>query len=179
MVNKAVFLDRDGVLNELVPHDGKMTAPWSMNEFVFTKHALDGVTILKKLGYITLVVTNQPDVYDGKMDYSTLKKINTAVKNILDVDLIMCAMNRKSTYYKPRTMMLETLLSVYEIDLDYCYIIGDSWKDIVCGYTVGIKTIYIGDEYTCPKEYLSVKPDYIAKDILEACSIIEENEIND
>ena len=137
-VVKAVFFDRDGVLNELVDRgDGIKTAPWNTSEFKILPNAKEAVDIVKKLGYKSYVVTNQPDMYDGHMSKESL-------------DLMM-----KS------------------------FMIGDRWKDIVCGYNSKLTTIFIGTEYSCPEEYKYIKPDHVVNNVLEACELIKELEKND
>ena len=56
--------------------------------------------------------------------------------------------------------------------------IGDSWTDIVAGNSRGVKTIYLGEEYNCPEEYKNIKPDYVAKNLLDAVNnvIVPYNE---
>lgn len=174
-MNKAVFLDRDGVLNELVQRGAAMTAPWCLDELRIFDESKKSIEILKQMNYKTFVVTNQPDVYDNKMSHEQLIEINMRIKKELDVDLILCALKRNSAYYKPNNMMLEFLIDTYDLDCTQCYMIGDRWKDIVCGYITGVTTIFIGDDYECPEEYESIEPDYITKNILTACKIIKDN----
>ena len=64
---KAIIFDRDGVLTNLVNHDDDVTAPWSMNELSFTDTAKKAVDLAKQLGYNTFILSNQPDVNDGKI----------------------------------------------------------------------------------------------------------------
>lgn len=175
MVDQAIFLDRDGVLNELVNRGTISTAPWDIKELKIYDEAKEAVLRMKKLGYLTFVVTNQPDVRDGKMTQKQLAEINHKIKIELGVDLIVCALKRQTQFYKPNNMMLEQLIQIYNLDHTKCFMIGDRWKDIVCGYTTGVTTIFVGDKYECPIEYEGVKPDYITKNVLTACYIIEEN----
>jgi len=98
---KAVFLDRDGVINKLVPRKtGISTAPWSLEEFEILPYAEESIDTLKKMGYMVFVVTNQPDHLDGKMNYETLE-IMTKIILDMGVDDIICALDRKSFNYKP------------------------------------------------------------------------------
>jgi glycosyltransferase involved in cell wall biosynthesis len=68
---KAVFFDRDGTLNHLVDN----RAPWTFGEFKFIDGATEAVRLVKDLGYLTFVVTNQPDVKDDKIDVFSSFKI--------------------------------------------------------------------------------------------------------
>lgn len=178
MVNKACFLDRDGVISELVMHGDRLVAPRSINEFEIKEEAPEAITLLKKLGFHVFVVTNQPDVLDGLLAMDDLLKMCKILNDDLHVEFVACALDRKNNYYKPGTMMIEEITEEFDIDLTQSYIIGDSWRDIVCGYASGLKTIYIGTEYTCPLDY-EVQPDHLVEDVLKAAELIEEIELND
>jgi histidinol-phosphate phosphatase family protein len=174
---KAVFLDRDGVINELVERaDGSFTSPWLVEEFRFLPFVQQSVNLLKSLGFVTLIVTNQPGVQDGVMDKEQLDLINKMLKQWLRVDDIFCALDKDSNYYKPNNGMIEEFIEKYNIDRKNSYIIGDRWKDIVPGYNSKLTTIFVGAEYVYPHEYYHIQPDYIAFDILEASYTIMEIE---
>ena len=86
-VVKAVFFDRDGVLNELVDRgDGIKTAPWNTSEFKILPNAKEAVDIVKKLGYKSYVVTNQPDMYDGHMSKESLDLMMKMIQHWLKID---------------------------------------------------------------------------------------------
>jgi len=174
MVKKAVFFDRDGVLNYLVDHDGIKTAPWSLDEFKFVDGAKDAVALVKSVGYTTLVVTNQPDVNDGKLKANDLQFMTRMVKTWLGIDDVYCAYERNTKYYKPNNGMIEFFISKYNISRSKSFLVGDRWKDIVAGKKSELTTIYIGDEYTAPEEYSDIKPDYIVSNVLQACVLIME-----
>lgn len=172
---KAVFLDRDGVLNDLIPRDnGQRTAPWHIDEFKIKPHARDAVQLIKSVGYKTIVVTNQPDVNDGYLSADHLNLMNKLIKNWIGVDEIMCAYERNTPLYKPNNGMIEFFISKYKIDRDGSFLIGDRWKDIVAGQKSNLSTIYLGKEYSTPEEYSSINPDYIVDDVLQACTLIME-----
>jgi histidinol-phosphate phosphatase family protein len=172
---KAVFFDRDGVINDLVERaDGNFTSPWTADEFRCKPYVKDAIDIVKKLGFMVFVVTNQPGVHDGVMDRSELEKINTMLKRWFSVDEIICAVDKTSNFYKPGNGMMEFLIKSYNIDRDGSYMIGDRWKDIVPGHKSKLTTIFVGTEYIYPFEYKNILPDYTATDILDACTIIME-----
>lgn len=175
-MKRAVFLDRDGVINHLIKHGDEYTAPWSLSEFKFIDFAKEAISLIKALGYTTLVVTNQPDVNDGKLAASELELMNKMILNWLPVDDIFCAYERNSKFYKPNNGMIEFFVSKYNIDRGNSYLIGDRWKDIVAGHKSKLTTIYIGNEYNIPKEYSDIHPDYIVDSTLQACTLIMELE---
>lgn len=174
MVNRAVFLDRDGVLNYLVDHDGQMTAPWSFEEFKFIPGAKAAVDTFKRLGYNVYVVTNQPDVYDGKLEENDLHLINTSIRQWLGINTIICCYERGSNFYKPNNGSCEMLIKKHNINRSESWLIGDRWKDIVCGWKSGLQTIYLGDHYITPDDLKGIQPNYITKDVMGAAEIIME-----
>jgi D-glycero-D-manno-heptose 1,7-bisphosphate phosphatase len=176
MVNKAIFFDRDGVLNELALHDGELTAPWSISEFQFKPNVKEAVDIVKQLGYNVYVVTNQPDVNDGKLANRDLQLMTRMLKSWLGVDEVMCAYNRKSKLYKPSNGMIEYFVKSKKLDRRECWIIGDRWKDIVAGRSSHLSTIYVGEKYETPSLYDDIQPDYIVPNVLQACLLIKEIE---
>jgi phosphoglycolate phosphatase-like HAD superfamily hydrolase len=88
-------------------------------------------------------------------------------------------MDRKSSYYKPNNMMIESLIYKYDINRNKSFLIGDTWKDIVCGNKSGLSTIFVGNNYKSPPEYTKIKPKYIVHDIINATNIIREIDLND
>lgn len=174
--HRAVFFDRDGVINELVDRGDRSTAPWNIGEFKFLPNVKKAVDIVKAMGYKVYVVTNQPDVYDGRMSKDTLDIMMKMVQNWLGMDGHVCAYDRLSALYKPNNGMIEFLISTDDLDRTESFIIGDRWKDIVAGQRSKLNTIFIGDEYTCPPEYEDVQPYYIRSNVLEACELIKELE---
>jgi D-glycero-D-manno-heptose 1,7-bisphosphate phosphatase len=173
-MNRAIFFDRDGVINKLVERpDGSKTAPWFLDEFQFIDNVKVAVNIVRNMDYKTFVVTNQPDV-KGPLSYKDLDNMHRMISNWLRIDDIYYADDRNSNMYKPNNGMIEDIIKKYLIDRSKSYIIGDRWKDIVAGNRSKLKTIFVGEEYTYPYEYRNIQPDYIVSNVLEACTLIEE-----
>ena len=174
---KAVFFDRDGVLNRLVERaNGEFTAPWDVNEFELIPGSKMAVDVVRSIGFKTFVVTNQPDVYDGQLLDSHLSIMSRMLKAWLRIDEVMIAYERGSAWYKPNNGMIETLIKQNKIERGASYIIGDRWKDIVAGHKSKLNTIFVGYEYTYPMEYQHIQPDYIVDNVLQACTLIAELE---
>ena len=171
---KTVFLDRDGVINHLVNHNGKMTAPWKVEEFIFMSGAVQCIRRFKNFGKRVIVITNQPDVLDGKMTRETFDTFKDMLY-YLKVDDVFCAEQRGTEFYKPNNGMIEHYIQKYELNRNHCVLIGDTWKDIVAGDKSIIKTIYSSEEaYNPPKEWNFIQPTYTVKNITEATKLIED-----
>jgi len=84
----AVFLDRDGVLNEAIIRNGRPYPPGDLSEFVITSGAPAALEELKRGGFLLIVISNQPDVARGKTNRAGVDKINTQLAANLPLDAI-------------------------------------------------------------------------------------------
>lgn len=176
-MNKAVFFDKDGVINDLIERlDGRFTSPWTIEEFKFSlkQNIEEAVNLVKEQGFLCFVVTNQPGVVDREMTPASLFEIEDYLFHILKFDDIRSALFRGSCFYKPNNQTFIDLIKYHDIDIKKSYIIGDRWKDIVAGYNSGLTTFFVGEDYTTPYEHFNIQPDYIVSDALAACQIIKE-----
>ena len=186
----AVFLDRDGVLNEIVFNDDieQMDSPQKPEEFKAFPEAAEAIKKIKDKGFYVFIATNQPGAAKGKCKLGTLYDINTMFVEQMadkgaDIDgVYMCAhypsmskntkedfLIKKCDCRKPKPGLLLKPKDIYNIDYENSYMIGDSFTDIVAGQTAGVKTIFIG-ELKCDacKKLCDIEPDHIVHNILEA-----------
>jgi len=175
---KAVFFDKDGVINSLVERpDGRRTSPWNLSELKLLPNVHDAMMKVKEAGFLIFVVTNQPAIEDEEMTHEELDEIVSFLMLHLPVDDIYCAIERSSKLYKPKNGMLEYFIKHFDIDRGKSYIIGDRWKDIVPGNDSGLTTIVVGNEpYNPDNKYKGARsrPHYRKTDILDACNLIVE-----
>lgn len=172
---KAIFFDRDGVINDLVDYNGSFVAPKYLKDYRLKENSVEAFKLSKDNNFLRIIVTNQPDVVHGDMNIRELISIKNYIQEILNPDDIFMAMVRNSKFYKPNNGAVEYYIEKYNLNRQQSYFIGDRWKDIVCGYTSNLKTVFVGENYTSPDEYKHIKPNFYAKDILEACKIILED----
>jgi D-glycero-D-manno-heptose 1,7-bisphosphate phosphatase len=149
-MNKAVFLDRDGVINKALIRDGKAYSPRHFSEFEFMENIADQIRKIKDAGYFVIVITNQPDISRGIMDMSELNKMTEAIKANLPVDeIFICPHddNDNCLCRKPKPGMLLNAAKKYEINLNECFFIGDGWKDMEAAKNAGCRGILIDAFY--------------------------------
>jgi D-glycero-D-manno-heptose 1,7-bisphosphate phosphatase len=153
MKRKAVFLDRDGVLNYAMYRDGKAYPPASLAELSIPADAALALTRLKENGYLLIGATNQPDVARGSTTKAIVEQINQRLMQALPLDAIKTCYHDNLDYCACRKplpgMLLEAALT-HSIDLSKSYMIGDRDKDIEAGLNAGCKTILIRYDHTMP-----------------------------
>ena len=184
---KIVFLDRDGVINEF-PGNGKYVT--KLKEFHFVPGALDALRILTDEGYSIFVVSNQAGVAKGIYSKQKLQHIN---RNMLR-DVRAMGGKIKKTFYcthfshagcdcrKPEIGSIRRALFSMNKTIraaQKAFFVGDTESDILAGHNAGCATIFVlsGREDRRHMRSWEVKPDFIAKDLLEATDIINERNL--
>jgi D-glycero-D-manno-heptose 1,7-bisphosphate phosphatase len=169
----AVFLDRDGVLNESIVRDGKPSAPTNVTEFEIYPEAQHALNRLKQAGYVLVVVTNQPEVGRGTLAPAVLEAMHRKLKSALPIDRIeVCCDDgvlTDSAYRKPKPGMILRAAAALTIDLGASYVVGDRWRDIDAGVRAGCRTILIDRGWN---EALGFSPDFVCANISEAAQHI-------
>jgi D-glycero-D-manno-heptose 1,7-bisphosphate phosphatase len=146
----AVFLDRDGVLNEAIVRDGKPHPPRDLRELVLSRGAPAALKALKREGFLLIMVTNQPDVARGTACRADIDQINAQLSAILPLDAIeVCEHddNARCDCRKPKPGMILRAQEKFGIDLAASFMVGDRWRDIEAGRRAGCRTVLIGDGY--------------------------------
>jgi D-glycero-D-manno-heptose 1,7-bisphosphate phosphatase len=143
----AVFLDADGVLNNVIMRDGKPAAPISLDELVIPDEVKPALEILKSKNYLLICVTNKPDIERGLMTQEQVNEIYAKISQTLPLDDVFICYHENSDCYKPKPGLILTAAKKYDIDLTQSYMIGDRWRDIGAGQNAGCLTIWIDRGY--------------------------------
>ncbi len=171
-MRKAVFLDRDGVINRAFIRNGRSFAPTSLDQFEILPKVPEAIGLLHQEGYTVIVVTNQPDVSNGLVSKEVVESMHERMRELLSIDDIQVCYSteaEKSFRRKPQPgMLLETAVA-WNIDLTQSYMVGDRWRDIEAGKAAGCRTILIQYHY---EEKQAVDPDYTVQSLWEAAQII-------
>ncbi len=179
-MNKAVFLDRDGVINETCVKEGKRVSPRKAEDFRFLPGAKEALTALKAKGFHLFVATNQPEIARGTLRMEDLEAMHGIISESLPIDKIyVCVHNNgdKCDCRKPKPGMLFQAAREWNIDLAASYMVGDRWKDIEAGARAGCTTILV--KSACSDEQprgRTVRSDYTVNSLLEASEIILSRE---
>ena len=150
MACKAVFLDRDGVINRAIVVEGRPYAPRRLAQFRLMPGARANVIRLRRAGFRVVVVTNQPDVAKKLIDPLDLERMNKRLIEELQVDAVrVCAhaQGEGCGCRKPRPGMLIEAAIEFGIDLHRSYMVGDRWSDVEAGHAAGCYTLKIERGY--------------------------------
>jgi len=192
-VGRAVFLDRDGVINELVyfPELGIIDSPLNPDQFRLVAGVAKAIRRFNELGLKVIVVSNQPAVAKGKMTMRLFEEMRAKMIGMLKDE----GARIDGEYYcfhhpeaklpeyrvscecrKPKPGLLLMAARDFKLNLKECYMVGDGLTDVAAGRSVGCKTILIGSlkcDLCRLMDVMGVKPDYIVPSLNHASEIIE------
>lgn len=179
---KAIFLDRDGTINEDVNYLCRKS------DIKILDGVIEALKTFRELGFLNIIVTNQSAVARGMITPGQLREIHEAFnlalmsegqKLIDDIYYSPYHPDGKIRKYskvhpdtKPGIGMLLKAKEKYNLDFEQCYLIGDKPRDIETGNRAGVKSILIGAQSIdeCKQKNLSVE--YVARDLSDACGYI-------
>jgi D-glycero-D-manno-heptose 1,7-bisphosphate phosphatase len=174
MVGRAVFLDRDGVLNANIERDGRPVAPWRLEDFRILPGVPEAVGQLKRAGFVTVVVTNQPDIANGRAQAAILAAMHDELRRHVEIDDIRVCPHVDAdacACRKPKPGMLVDAAAEHSIALDQSWLVGDRWRDIAAGHAAGCRSILIGDWDGAPPQGMRPAHDWV-KSLPDAVHII-------
>lgn len=169
---RAVFLDRDGVLNANIDRGGKPVAPTTLEDFKILPGVPDATRRLKAAGFLLVVVTNQPDLATGKNTPAVIEAMHNRLRRELLLDDIRICPHVDADgcdCRKPKPGLLLEAAKLHGIDLNSSFIVGDRWRDVEAGRKAGCLTIFVdcGYEQDGPNN-----PDVTVGSLSEAADII-------
>ncbi len=173
---RAVFLDRDGVLNRAVIRDGKPYPPAALAEMEILPGTAEALAELKELGYLLIVVTNQPDVGRGRQSRESVEEMHAVMGRTLPIDeFVACYHDDRDgcSCRKPLPGMLVESASRWGIDLPASFMVGDRWRDIDAGHAAGCRTVWI--DYRYCEQQPAVTPHRTVNSLSEAVEWIKSN----
>jgi len=184
-VNRAVFLDRDGVINAALynPVEGKLDSPYRLEEFRLLPGAAQAIRHTNSLGFLAIVVSNQPGVAKGKCDFAFLETLEQRLRWELAregayLDAIYYCLHHPQAQVeslrllcdcrKPQPGLLLQAARELNIALSGSYMVGDSPTDVAAGRAAGCRTILLSDAVN------GQRPHFVAVDLAAAVQVIAE-----
>lgn len=150
MTQRAVFLDRDGVINRAVVRGGAPRPPSSPSEVEILPGVHEALGRLKAAGFRLIVVTNQPDVSRGVLTRESVEAVNAHLSSRLPIDEIRICWHDdadRCSCRKPKPGMLLDAAREARLDLSSSFMVGDRWRDIGAGRAAGCSTVFIDYGY--------------------------------
>ncbi len=191
-MNRAVFLDRDGVINELVYHEehGIIDSPFTVEGFKLFPWAGDAIRRLSQAGHKVVIVSNQPGVAKGHLSWEAFWRIRGKMVEQLQEqgafvdgeyycfhhpEARVEILRTNCECRKPQPGLLLQAAKELDIDLSQSWMVGDGLTDVKAGKSVGCKTIFLGRmkcELCHFMEEEDSRPDVIISNLLEAAFFI-------
>jgi D-glycero-D-manno-heptose 1,7-bisphosphate phosphatase len=171
-MNKAAFLDRDGVINRAILVNGVPRPPSSVNEVEILEGVVEAIQLLKAHDFVPVVVTNQPDVARGTISQTAVNQINSHIATLSgikhfytcihdDIDLCGCR--------KPKPGLIIQSASELGLNIPASFMVGDRWRDVAAGQSAGCRSFFI--DYSYP-EKAPEKPFTTIFSLLDAVQIM-------
>lgn len=195
-MRRAVFLDRDGVINAMVydAEHGLVDSPANPSQFALLPEAGQAVRTIQEMGWLAVVVSNQPGIAKGKLT----PKLLAAITHKMHAQLAQEGAHLDAVYYclhhpdavldeyratcpcrKPKPGLILQAAADHDVDLERSYMIGDGVVDIQAGRAAGCHTIFVGQSkcYLCQVfEEHGGRPDHYVDNVLEAIATIFKEE---
>jgi len=148
--NRAVFLDRDGVLNRAIVRHGRPYPPATLEEFEILPGAAEAARKLRDAGFLLVGATNQPDVARGTQRREVVEAMNGRLLAEMPLaEILVCYEDGDDCpRRKPNPGLLLEAAETYAIDLSASYMVGDRWRDVEAGRRAGCRTIFIDRGYS-------------------------------
>jgi D-glycero-D-manno-heptose 1,7-bisphosphate phosphatase len=165
---RALFLDRDGVINRAVVRGGKPFPPASVDELEILPETDKALERSRRLGFLNIVVTNQPDVARGTQDRAVVEGMHGMLRDKLPIDDVLVCFHDdvdRCACRKPAPGLILDAAEKYGLDLGASFMVGDRWRDIDAGSAAGCRTILIDYGYD---ERAPARPPTVRVDSLSA-----------
>lgn len=169
---RAVFLDRDGVINRAVVRDGKPYPPGRMEDLEILPGVQEALSRLHAAGFRLIVVTNQPDVARGTQRRDVIDAMHASLAAALPLDdFRVCDHDDGDdcTCRKPKPGLLEDAAREAGVSLVDSFMVGDRWRDVEAGQRAGCTTVFIDRQYA---ERRPERPDATVASLPEAAEWI-------
>lgn len=173
-IRRAVFLDRDGVINRALVINGKPYSPANLSELEIVPGAAEALARLRAAGFLLIVVTNQPDVARGRQTRERVEAIHSELKRQLPIsEFRVCYHDDadRCNCRKPAPGLLIESARDAQLNLADCYMVGDRWSDMEAGRRAGCSTIFVDYAYAeAQPEYFDMKVSSVVKAAEWICS---------
>jgi len=173
---RAVFLDRDGVINRAIVREGRPYAPETLEALEILPGVCEALDRLRGAGFLNIVVTNQPDVGAGKVARDVVAAMHEHLLKKLPLDAIKVCYHVEADHCacrKPRPGMLIEAAGELDVNLSASFLVGDRWRDVAAGQRAGCKCFFVDYRYS---EKRPEKPYLAVNSVAEAVNFILQSD---
>jgi D-glycero-D-manno-heptose 1,7-bisphosphate phosphatase len=145
-MKKAVFIERDGILNEVQVGPKNQIAPLTLEEFKVKKDAEPLLRKLKKAGFVLIVTSNQPGLSRGYQSRRELDRMHEVLRRSFPLDDLMICPHEEDDHCpcrKPRPGLLIEAAFKWHLNLDHSFVISDKWQDAEAARTAGCTSLLL------------------------------------
>ncbi|HEV2226199.1 MAG TPA: HAD family hydrolase [Nitrososphaerales archaeon] len=192
-MTKAIFLDRDGVINEMVyyPEHGFVDSPFTSSQFALVDDIGKALRSFQELGYKLIVISNQPGIAKGRFSKATFDKVRKKMNSLLEEESVRL----DAEYYcfhhpqarvpkyrvdcecrKPKPGMLVRAAKDHAISLDDSVMVGDGLTDVLAGRSAGCTTVLLANMNAFLAKLMEergAEPTYVARNLAELTDIVK------
>lgn len=177
-MKKAVFVERDGILNEVRPGPKHQIVPLTIEEFKVRQEAVAPLRRLKESGFVVIVTTNQPGLSRGYQSRRELDRMHDIVRRMFPVDDILTCPHDESDHCpcrKPRPGLLIEAAFKWHLNLDHSFVISDKWQDAEAARTAGCTSLLLESPWVgqVHHDFVLANMDAIADKILRLKQQVE------
>ena len=176
-MQKAVFLDRDGVLN----FDSGFIS--GLDNIKILPKVIEGLSKIKSIGFMTIIISNQSGVARKYFNLETMRAVDAHIKQLINKDKILLddsfycphhpEFDKRCNCRKPKIGLIKKAVTKYNLNVNQSFFIGDKVEDIICGKNADCKTILVPINL---KKHIQATPDFKAQNLVEAAFWIERNQ---
>lgn len=149
-MRRAVFLDRDGVLNQSIVVDGQPKSPLTPEQTILYDDVEEACSRLRAAGFVLICVTNQPNIARGVQSADSIAAINAKINLLLCLhDMRVCPHDDGDGCHcrKPKPGLIVDAAREHGVDLTQSFMVGDRWRDTDAGRAAGCRTVWIDRGY--------------------------------
>jgi D-glycero-D-manno-heptose 1,7-bisphosphate phosphatase len=177
-MKRCVFIERDGILNEVRVGPKNQIAPLTLEEFKVNASAVAPLRRLKSAGFVLIVTTNQPGLSRGYQSRHELDRMHDLVRRTFPVDDILVCPHDENDHCpcrKPRPGLLIEAAFKWHVNLDHSFVISDKWQDAEAARTAGCTSLLVNSPWVGRVHHDFVLNDLetIGSKILQLTGVVE------
>ncbi|MEN9573600.1 MAG: D-glycero-beta-D-manno-heptose,7-bisphosphate 7-phosphatase [Verrucomicrobiota bacterium] len=166
----AVFLERDGVLNQVRVVGRNQVPPMRLEDFQVREEVREPLAQLKAAGYLLFVTTNQPSVGRGVLPRRELDRMHDHLRRALPIDDVLLCPHEESdrcSCRKPGAALFTEAAFRWHLDMERSFVISDKWQDAAAAFVAGCNSVLIQSPWSGSGHH-----DFLVRDLDEACQKI-------